>query len=69
MNHVMSRVRPQTPELLVACEEILRVQSDAALLPLVQTLKGHPKAPWKDGLDRSKVAWKDSLSELAAQVG
>jgi DNA repair photolyase len=69
MNKVMARVRPSTDEERQACEEIIRLQSDEALAPLLRALKGQAKVSWKDSLHHlANEAWKDGLKDLAAAV-
>lgn len=51
MNH-LNRWGPATPEIAVACWYLRRLQSDTAVLELVQRLSAHPQVRWKDSIWR-----------------
>ena len=53
MNKINARVRKSSPEISVACDEVIKWQGNENIMWLVNELK-----------DNSKVAWKDSIKEV-----
>ena len=53
MNKISTRVRNDSPEVVTACDEVMKYQSDENIMWLVNELKGN-----------SKIAWKDSIKEV-----
>lgn len=50
MNQVKRRVPQTSPEIVTACDRVLQLQSDEAILDLVRRLGDHPQVAWKDSI-------------------
>jgi DNA repair photolyase len=53
MNKINARVKKSSPEIAVACDEVIKWQGDENIMWLVNELKGN-----------TKIAWKDSIKEV-----